>query len=174
MPLYAARGLSTTTSLTWLYRMLLDAGTFWILENKNYELFWFKTASTVWCLVSCYLSFAFTDGLMLRWLFSYGPVATLVRLLVLNVFNYYIMTSILSLAEQRSGLVLPAWITIALILTGAYCVQDWLTSNIAVIDRDHAQRKLNFLEVAVFCVVPVGLASFFTMVMLLTLRLSAT
>lgn len=155
--------------------MLLDAGSFWLLEHdRTYDRFWLKVASTMWCLVSSYLSFAFTDGMMLRWLFSYGPVATLVRLLVLNVFNYYITTSILSVADGKSKFVLPAWIFISVLFTGAYCVQDWLTSNIAVIGRENAKRRLNFLEVAVFCVVPVGLASFFTMIMLLGLRLTSS
>lgn len=108
---------------------------------------------------------------MLRWLFRYGPVATIIRLLTLNGFNYYITMVILSFTDQRSQLVLPAWIFISVILTGAYCVQDWLTSNIAMQKGEQEKRQVNFLEIAVFCVVPVGMASFFTMVMLLALRI---
>ena len=73
-----------------------------------------------------------------------------------------------------SSLVLPAWIVISLILTVCYIVQDWLTSNIAIITAKEGQRKINFLEVAVFCVVPVGLASFITMILLLGLRFIET
>lgn len=152
-------------------RMLIDAGVFWLEHERKYTRFWLKLASTVWCLVSCYLSFAFTDGLMLRWLFNYGPTPTIVRLLTLNAFNYYLTTTILSFTLGKADLVLPAWILISVILTGAYCVQDWLTSNIAIISSDQETRGVNFLEIAVFCVVPVGLASFFTMIMLLWLRL---
>lgn len=108
---------------------------------------------------------------MLRWLFNYGPTPTIVRLLTLNAFNYYLTTTILSFTLGKADLVLPAWILISVILTGAYCVQDWLTSNIAIISSDQETRGVNFLEIAVFCVVPVGLASFFTMIMLLWLRL---
>lgn len=158
--------------LSWLARMFVDAGSYWLGEkDRAQSRVWLKLASTVWCLVSCYLSFAFTDGLMLRWLFRYGPVATIIRLLTLNGFNYYITMVILSFTEQRSQLVLPAWIFISVILTGAYCVQDWLTSNIAMQKGEQEKRQVNFLEIAVFCVVPVGMASFFTMVMLLALRI---
>lgn len=159
---------------------------------------------------------------MLRWMFNYGPRATLVRLLTIDAFNYYI-TSFLIGTAKRFNLLLPAWIFISLLLTLAYIIQDWLTSNIARQrppakskprdatdahaaddgpdaaelrwrrhsqdsrssasahanhsggcgagggggpddeDEEEDERSVNLLEVCIFCVVPVGMASFVTM-----------
>lgn len=170
MPLYVARALSAAAGLCWLFETILDASNIMASADKEYSNLCLKIAATIWCMVSCYLSFSFTDGLMLRWLFSYGPNATLVRLVTLNAFNYYLTTTILNLAKAHHSSALLGWILVALILTIAYCVQDWLTSNISIITDGNQRRRVNFLEVAVFCVVPVGLASFFTMIILLFLR----
>lgn len=168
IPLYLARGLSTICGLAWLTRLLAESFPAATAESSSYLL---PLASALWCTVASYLSFAVTDGLMLRWLFHYGPSATIIRLLTFNAFNYYITKVILSLTGNRADLVLPAWILISLILTVAYIIQDYLTSNIAIVTPSHGARKVNFLEVAVFCVVPVGIASFCTMILLLMLRM---
>lgn len=167
IPLYVARGLSTLCALSWLAKLLLRSMS---KQPAGVGAFFLPVASAVWCSVACYLSFSVTDGLMIRWLFHYGPSATIVRLLTFSAFNYYITAIILSLAGGRSDLYLPAWIVISLILTVAYIIQDYLTSNIAIVTPGHGRRMVNFLEVAVFCVVPVGMASFFTMILLLALR----
>ena len=223
MPLLVARSLSTYAALVWLPRLIWDSR--YLLDvdaYRNPDYPWQPAAALLWCCVASYLSFNVTDGLMLRWMFNYGPRATLVRLLTIDAFNYYI-TSFLIGTAKRFNLLLPAWIVISLLLTLAYIIQDWLTSNIArqrpprkprskvttssagtssrqhseqAVNRRHSQesrtpshidndlrrsdwdhddndddeddededeRSVNLLEVCVFCVVPVGMASFVTM-----------
>ena len=227
MPLLVARSLSTYAALAWLPRLIWDSR--YLLDvdaYRNPDYPWQPAAALLWCCVASYLSFNVTDGLMLRWMFNYGPRATLVRLLTIDAFNYYITSFTIGTAK-RFNLLLPAWILISLLLTLAYIIQDWLTSNIArqrpppkprskpaassstnatgsaysssrqhqhaehlaahrrhsqdsrasfsshgdhehdhedgEEDEDEDERSVNLLEVCIFCVVPVGMASFVTM-----------
>ncbi|BFZ58030.1 hypothetical protein PYCC9005_005088 [Savitreella phatthalungensis] len=184
IPLFAARSLSTYAALVWLPRLLWDSRYLLDIEAyRNPEYPWQPAAALLWCCVASYLSFSVTDGLMLRWMFNYGPRACLVRLLTLDAFNYYITHFMIGTAK-RFNLLLPAWILISCLLTMAYIIQDWLTSHIArqrprrrlsgaersardepdheLEDEEH-DRFVNLLEVCIFCVVPVGFASFVTM-----------
>lgn len=76
----------------------------------------------LWCLASAYLSFFFTDCLMSRWLVHYTPQATLLRLLTIATINAYITSWILYLSggSEDPRQLLPAWISIASMLTVAY------------------------------------------------------
>ncbi|ORY84200.1 N-glycosylation protein-domain-containing protein [Protomyces lactucae-debilis] len=165
IPLYAARFLSTLASLQYLTLQLLQLGILSHGVAHQQVPLWRTAATMLWASVACYLSFTFTDGLLLRWLFHYGPRATIIRLLSLNAFNYYISTTALTLPSGRPSSDLPVWILLSLVLTAAYIVQDWLTSNLAATQSDG--RALNLIEIAVFCVVPVGMASFITMCLML-------
>lgn len=74
---------------------------------------------------------------------------------------------------------LHTWILISCVLTGAYIWQNYITSNLNYgvnMDQEKPRRKylrfskkrtIDLYNITVFCVVPVGLASFITMIGLL-------
>ncbi|KAK9451008.1 N-glycosylation protein-domain-containing protein [Limtongia smithiae] len=116
--------------------------------------------AALWGGVSAYLSFAFIDGLMLRWLVMYSSPGTIVRLLSINTLMAALTRIILSIFAADPVHLLPTWILIACILTAAYAIQSFVTSNIAIEPRT---RRVDLYHIAVFAVVPVGLASFITL-----------
>lgn len=123
----------------------------------------------VWCLVAGYLSFSVLDGLIIRWIVIYLTPAAIVRVLsmsaiMITVEQYLVLT--FSADGYRYGL--HIWILISCFLTITYAVQNFVTSNL---DLKKGGRKrarfFDFYNIAVFAVVPVGLASFITMIALL-------
>lgn len=106
------------------------------------------------CYASAYLAFFFTDCLMSRWLINYTPQATVVRLFTISCAFAYLTSWIVYLAggSQDPGLLLPAWIGIATILTLCYHFTQ----------RKIKIRKETFASISVF-----SIASFISMVALL-------
>lgn len=129
--------------------------------------------TAVYAGIASFLSYQVTDGLMLRWLVRYSRAGCAVRLLSFNALNIYLTSMVVQLARQyqnvlhaKQQLLLPAWVLVACVLTIAYTIENWVTSNIraaAAARHDHLRRQLNLYEVAVFGVAPVGMASFITM-----------
>jgi hypothetical protein len=71
--------------------------------------------AALWCAVAGYVSFFSMDLLMVRWLFHYTPIASIVRLVTAS-FIYYVGTScILEYSGSWENLrrLLTAWIFIA-------------------------------------------------------------
>ncbi|KAK9461459.1 N-glycosylation protein-domain-containing protein [Lipomyces oligophaga] len=126
-------------------------------EAQSLEL----VLAVIWCGVSAYLSYAFIDGLMLRWLVMYSSRATILRLLSINALMAFLINRLLFFFAQDPMNLLSTWVLIACILTAAYAIQNFVTSNIGLEPRE---RKVDLYHIAVFAVVPVGLASFFTMI----------
>lgn len=91
---------------------------------------------------------------MSRWLINYTPQATLVRLFTLSCVFSYTTSWIVHLtgAARDPGLLLPAWISIATILTACYQV---------------TQRKINIRKETRLSVSVFSFASFLSMVALL-------
>ncbi|RYP82514.1 hypothetical protein DL769_001620 [Monosporascus sp. CRB-8-3] len=108
----------------------------------------------VWCWASGHLAYFFTDCLMSRWLINYTPQATIVRLVTLScVFSYATSWVVyLTGASQDPGLLLPAWISIATILTACYQI---------------TQRKINIRKETRLSFHVFSYASFISMVALL-------
>lgn len=118
----------------------------------------------IWCIVAGYLSYSVLDGLMVRWLVTYSAPAAIVRMLSCATLNVTMIHTLHNLISPDRTYVLHVWILISCILTVAYTVQNFITSNLAL---DNIGRSVDLLNVAVFAVVPVGLASFATMLGLL-------
>ncbi|KAK9464893.1 N-glycosylation protein-domain-containing protein [Lipomyces arxii] len=116
--------------------------------------------AALWGGVSAYLSYAFIDGLMLRWLVMYSSTGTILRLLSINTLMAALVRILISTFAQDSANLLSSWILIACLLTAAYTIQNFVTSNIAIEER---ARRVDIYHIAVFAVVPVGVASFITM-----------
>ncbi|KAI1392217.1 N-glycosylation protein-domain-containing protein [Hypoxylon trugodes] len=110
--------------------------------------------AVIWCCASAYLAFFFTDCLMSRWLINYTPQATVVRLFTISCAFAYLTSWIVFLTggSQDPGLLLPAWIGIATILTACY---HYTQRKIKI-------RKETFASISVF-----SIASFISMVALL-------
>lgn len=121
----------------------------------------------VWCLVSAYLSYSVLDGLIVRWIVTYSTSAAIVRVLSMSTMivtvEQYLVSTFLA-AGYKYGL--HIWILISCILTVTYIIQNFITSNIDLKGNRRA-RFFDFYNIVVFAVVPVGLASFITMIGLL-------
>lgn len=118
----------------------------------------------IWCLVSGYLSYAVLDGLMVRWIVTYSTPAAIVRMISCACLNIAMIQGLFSIFSPDRTYLLHVWILISCILTVAYTIQSFITSNLAL---EKKSRYFDFYNIAVFAVVPVGLASFLTMVCLL-------
>lgn len=91
---------------------------------------------------------------MSRWLINYTPQATIVRLFTLSCVFSYATSWIVYLtgASRDPGLLLPAWISIATILTACYQI---------------TQRKINIRKETRLSVSIFSYSSFLSMVALL-------
>lgn len=121
----------------------------------------------VWCIVAGYLSYSVLDGLMVRWIVTYLTAAAIVRMLSMSVIIITIeqyLVATFSADGYRYGL--HIWILISCCLTLTYIVQNFVTSNLDLKGKRRA-RFFDFYNIAVFAVVPVGMASFITMIGLL-------
>ncbi|EPY50890.1 N-glycosylation protein [Schizosaccharomyces cryophilus OY26] len=161
----------------------LAPAVYWCLKCLHLFFFgngraWLALTSALWTIVSGYLSFVLTTGFLLKWLIHYSIGPTIIRLLSLNVINFsFVSLSVNFITHGDNSLLLPAWIAISCFQTASYIVQDWITSPItrtvpfpsssSANTSLSSRHNLDFLEITVFAVVPVGIASFFTMLMLL-------
>ncbi|OLL26230.1 N-glycosylation protein eos1 [Neolecta irregularis DAH-3] len=108
----------------------------------------------------------FANGMLDRWLVRYSPQATIIRLLSLTALNCVITNGITTtISSGYEEFLLPSWIGISCVLTVAYTIQDYITSN--VFREPDRKRQLNLKEVAVFGVVPVGFAGFLSLLLAL-------
>lgn len=121
----------------------------------------------IWCIVAAYLSYAVLDGLMVRWIVNYLAPAAIVRMLsmstILIALEQYTVAAF-SADGYKYGL--HIWILVSCIMTGAYIIQNFVTSNLDLKGK-RKQRFFDFYNIVVFAVVPVGFASFLTMIGLL-------
>lgn len=121
----------------------------------------------LWCIVSAYLSYSVLDGLMIRWIVEYLTTAAIVRMLSMSAIivstEQYLLATF-SADGYKYGL--HIWILISCCLTLTYIVQNFVTSNLDLKGKRRA-RFFDFYNIAVFAVVPVGIASFITMIGLL-------
>ncbi|KKZ64534.1 hypothetical protein EMCG_01413 [[Emmonsia] crescens] len=108
----------------------------------------------IWCSASAYLFYFFTDCMMSRWLLNYTPAAVVIRLLATNGLLAYLTSWILYLSGASSDprLLLPAWISIASVLTFVYHI---------------TQRQINIKKETFATIYVFSIASFLSMCSLL-------
>lgn len=144
-------------------------------ETGNDTLFFSMTSARlsehfltgIWCIVAGYLSFYVLDGLMIRWIVTYLTLAAIVRMLSMSTIMITIEQYLLStFTADGYKYGLHIWILISCCLTLLYIVQNFVTLNLDLKGNSRA-RFFDFYNIAVFAVVPVGLASFITMIGLL-------
>lgn len=121
----------------------------------------------IWCIVAGYLLYSVLDGLMVRWIVSYSTTAAIVRMLSMSTILVAVERYLLAaFSAEGYNYGLHTWILISCALTLLYIVQNFITSNIDLKGKRRA-RFFDFYNIVVFAVVPVGLASFITMIGLL-------
>ncbi|CDK26008.1 unnamed protein product [Kuraishia capsulata CBS 1993] len=117
----------------------------------------------LWCLVSGYMTYSILDGLMVRWIVTYSITAAIVRMLSMSLLLATIV-ELLSMTFNPSGnYYLPNWILISCVLTVIYILQNYMTSNLRLGNKK-GPRSMDLYNIVVFAVVPIGVASFFTMI----------
>ncbi|KLJ07431.1 hypothetical protein EMPG_17096 [Blastomyces silverae] len=106
------------------------------------------------CSASAYLFYFFTDCMMSRWLLNYTPAAVVIRLLATNGLLAYLTSWILYLSGASSDprLLLPAWISIASVLSFVYHI---------------TQRQINIKKETFATIYVFSIASFLSMCSLL-------
>lgn len=147
---------------------------FWAQELEDQEYFTMLTTASpaeflttgIWCIVAAYLSFSVIDGLMVRWIVTYQTSAAILRVLSMSMFLIMIEQVALSLFSPDGSYALHTWILVSVVLTGAYILQTFVTSNLDLKDGNR-KRTIDYYSIAVFAVVPVGVASFVSMIVLL-------
>lgn len=121
----------------------------------------------IWCIVAGYLLYSVLDGLMVRWIVTYSTTGAIVRMLsmstILVAIEQYLVSAFSAEGYQYG---LHTWILISCALTLLYIVQNFVTLNVDLKGKRRA-RFFDFYNIVVFAVVPVGLASFITMIGLL-------
>ncbi|RCK63660.1 N-glycosylation protein EOS1 [Candida viswanathii] len=141
-----------------------------VLDNSPRGCEYFLTG--LWCIVSAYLSYSILDSLLVRWIVTYLTSAAIVRVLsmltIIITIELFLVGAFSSDSGQKYGL--HIWLLISCFLTFAYIVQNFVTSNLEITSRKGIRKKARFFDfynIVVFAVVPVGLASFVTMIGLL-------
>lgn len=118
----------------------------------------------VWCIVAGYLLYQVLDGLMVRWIVTYSTTGAIVRMLSMSTILIAIEEYLIAaLSAEGYAYALHTWIIISCALTFLYIVQNFVTSNVDLKGKQRP-RFFDVYAIAVFAVVPVGLASFLTMV----------
>lgn len=123
----------------------------------------------LWCLVAAILSYSMLDGLIGRWIITYLTLAAIVRVLSMSTIMISLeQYLVLALSTEGQLYALHIWILISCILTIAYTIQSFVTSNTDFkLNEPNKARFFDIYNIVVFAVVPVGLASFITMIGLL-------
>lgn len=117
----------------------------------------------VWCIVAGYLLYQVLDGLMVRWIVTYSTTGAIVRMLSMSTILIAIEEYLIAtFSAEGYTYALHTWIIISCALTLLYIAQNFVTSNVDLKGKTRP-RFFDFYAIAVFAVVPVGLASFFTM-----------
>ncbi|KAJ8144141.1 hypothetical protein OY671_002757 [Metschnikowia pulcherrima] len=121
----------------------------------------------MWCLVAGYLSYSVLDGLMVRWIVSYTTTGSIVRMATMSAILVAIEQYLVAaFSAEGYNYALHTWILISCALTLLYIGQNFVTSNIDLKGK-YRPRFFDFYNIVVFAVVPVGMASFITMIGLL-------
>ncbi|WPK23758.1 hypothetical protein PUMCH_001004 [Australozyma saopauloensis] len=121
----------------------------------------------LWCIVAGYLLFSVLDGLMVRWIVGYSITGAIVRMAAMSAILVAIEEYLVAaFSAEGFNYALHTWILISCALTVMFIAQNFITSNIDLKGK-YRPRFFDFYKIAVFAVVPVGMASFITMIGLL-------
>lgn len=159
-------------SLIPCFHGLFQAWWVFLRSGPNLNVYLVKTSARmsehfltgIWCIVSGYLLYQVLDGLMVRWIVTYSTTGAIVRMLSMSTILITIEEYLIAaFSAEGYTYTLHTWILISCALTLLYVVQNFVTSNIDLKGKQR-RRFFDLYAIAVFAVVPVGLASFITMI----------
>lgn len=114
----------------------------------------------LWALVSAYMTYVASDGMMVRWIVTYSAPAAIIRMFASVLLNL-LWVHFLGQFNGTPTINLQMWVLISCVSTAVYILHSFIASNMASGTKD---RTLNLFRIAVYAVVPVGLASFVSMI----------
>ena len=121
----------------------------------------------IWCIVSGYMTWLGLKGMIKRWVFTYSEVGAVFRVVTCVLINYLAISTLTHFRHSRgttSMIDLQIWILISVILTILYTLQTFINSDLGT---TRGRKTLNLFHIAVYAVIPIGLASFLTMLALI-------
>jgi len=115
-------GIPILWKLSWF--LLGDQSVWQAFHERGDPVFIFIEAAmaALWCAVSGYVSFFSMDLLMVRWLFHYTPMASIIRLITASFLYYLGSNCVLEFSNSAENVrrLLPAWVVIATVLATIY------------------------------------------------------
>ena len=102
----------------------------------------------LWCIVAGYLSYSILDSLLVRWIMTYLTSAAIVRVLSMLTIIITIELYLINTTSAITDYGLHIWIFISCVLTFTYIVQNFVTSNLELINyykRTTIHKRARFL-----------------------------
>lgn len=161
-----------------------------LLTTRSSEYF----MTGIWCFVTAFMVYSILDGLMVRWIVIYTIPAAIVRMLLLSVVLISVIRLVMLVCNPNDSYLLHSWIFISCVFTGVYIVQNFFVHNLneklmkpsndseegeqdtralsnilngRVGLSGKASRYFNYYNIVIYAVMPIGVASFVTMAVLL-------
>lgn len=121
----------------------------------------------LWTLVSAYMAYCIIDESMIRWIVTYSNPAAVFRAVV-SIVLYAVIVNLMTAIDNNPVHQFTIWILISSGSTVAYIFQSFVASNLA---HQARERTLNLFRIAVYAVIPIGLASFLSLFVLIRILL---
>lgn len=120
----------------------------------------------LWCAVSGYIVWLGLKRMIRRWVLTYSELAAVFRVITCMLINYLAVSlhTYFRVSRGTSVIDLQIWILVSVLLTTLYTLQTFVTSDIGTSQRG---RTVDLFHIAVYAVIPIGLASFITMLALI-------
>lgn len=100
--------------------------------------------ASLWCLVSCVLSFNIVDGMMVRWMLIYDIQAVIIRILSMSLIIILIIEMMnYTFNNSDNEFCLTVWILISCVLTFIFIVQCFWSNNLIIEDQLKRKRMRN-------------------------------
>ncbi|KTW30239.1 hypothetical protein T552_04080 [Pneumocystis carinii B80] len=132
------------------------------IRHVHIECSWEIWMTSIWFIVCAFLSYKLTSGLLLRWRIKYSYPAILIRLMSLNLMNMCLIRLFVSSSSNKIQQLLST-ILVTCILACIYAIQNYITSDFSQFGIVKTPRRPNLINIAIYVIVPIGFASFITM-----------
>lgn len=165
--LFGLRTLSCAPSAFAVWEYVEDARKCYVATGSITACSFNTWLPAIWCIVSGYMTWLGLRGMILRWVFTYNELAAVFRVITCVLINYLAISTLTHFRHSRGTtnmIDLQIWILISVLLTTLYTLQTFITSDLGQSKRG---KTLDLFHIAVYAVIPIGLASFLTMIALI-------